>query len=151
MPATMTATPNGLLIEFFSLPLSSPNWRAKLERDLVSDSGGMGSSYENSWLVASTLPLSTIVIASAIRPLTATAAVKHTRVYIENIPGRLPENSRRWFPIGIERKENINKNWFLYKNIFKCNLFWCHFVIEHTPVSQWEATGSSINTNKHYR
>ena len=39
--------------------------------------------------------------------------------------------------IGIERKENINKNWFLYKNIFKCELFWCHFVIEHTPVSRW--------------
>ena len=53
--------------------------------------------------------------------------------------------------IGIEREENINKNWFLYKNIFKCDLFWCDFVIENTPVSQWEATGSSINTNKHFR
>ena len=53
--------------------------------------------------------------------------------------------------IGIERKEKINENWFLYKNIFKCELFWCHFVVEHTPVSQWEATGSSMDTNKHYR
>ena len=53
--------------------------------------------------------------------------------------------------IGIERKENINKNWFLYKNIFKRNLFWCHFVIEYTPVTHWKPTGSSINTNKYYR
>ena len=52
--------------------------------------------------------------------------------------------------IAIERKENINKKRFLYKNIFNCNLFSCHFVIERTPVSQREATGSSINTNKHY-
>ena len=53
--------------------------------------------------------------------------------------------------VGIERKENINKKGFLYKNIFKCDLILCHSVIKHIPVSQWEAKGSCINTNEHYR
>ena len=43
--------------------------------------------------------------------------------------------------IGIERKENINKNRYLYKNILKCNLFSRRFVVEHTPVSHWELQG----------
>ena len=34
--------------------------------------------------------------------------------------------------VGIERKENINKNRFFYE----CDLFRCNFVIKHTPVSQ---------------
>ena len=43
----------------------------------------------------------------------------------ENIPGDCRKIAAvdSHNSIGIERKENINKNRFLHKNIFKCDLF----------------------------
>ena len=55
------------------------------------------------------------------------------------MPGRLPANSRRVIPItkiGIEgREKKLKKEIIFVRTILKCELFWCHFGAERTPVS----------------
>ena len=84
----------------------------------------------------------------------AEAIILYSTSHWKNIPGRLPEKSRRWFQyalLGLKAKKILKTKDFCTKTFFKCNLFWWHFVVEHKSVSQIEATGSSINTIKQHR